>query len=365
MEVTVLCADGAGSFEAPGTVRQISLRAHRRGRYRSLAAALALLDPDVVHLQAEPDSAVACQVADLCGIRSGRAFVLETEGGLSSHRFAAAWRARRSLAQADAAVARSSEALAGLRRSGFRGQGVIASPGEEPHPLPERADARRALRLPHAAAPVFGWAGTLDDRSGPLGDRSGITDALEAIAASESEVILVIAEDGPERTDVLDRADALEILHRVRFVPPERAGASGIAAFPDMLGAIDALLLAPTCAGAGRPGHWRAIALAQTLGIPVVYADLPGFAEAAGPGSWPIPAEDPTLLARLLDELAADPTLLAAAAAAAASHAAQHHTPQAVAAKLAFAIRAAHLGRRQVSLRDEPAPTRDYLPSRT
>ncbi len=363
-EVTLLTPNESPGGRA-GTVRRIALQVQGRGRaawYPSLSGALALLDPDVVHVQAEPDSAVALQVAGLCGRRSGRGFLLEVESGAAPGRSViSAWRARRSLRRAHALVARSGEAIAAVRRLGFRGAGIVASPGEAPETLPSRAEALRELHVADADLPVFGWAGS-------LGAKSGVWDALEAVAAIESEIVLIIAGGGPERHDALDladafdRADALEILHRVRFVAPAPDAAGRLAACPAMLAAADALLVAPPAAASAGADEWRSIALAQTHGIPVIYADLPGLAEAVGPGGWPVPPDDPALLSRLLGEIGADRSQLEAAGAAAAAHAAQRHTPAAAAARLAAAVRAALPGPGQVRMRPDASPMRDYLP---
>ena len=348
-EVTILTPqDKAGLEFLTGSVRRVRMpivgRA-RRARFPSLAAALDLLDPDVVHLHADPETMLALQVARLCGGPTGRGLVLETElsdagGGATWH---SALRARRSLARTDAVVARTAGALASLRRLGFGGPGLIAGHGLEPQVLPDQDQARRLLHIPIGLRPVIGWAG-------PLDTRSHVADLLEAVALCATDVIVVIPAAGDLYQDVLDRADALEILHRVRFVAPETASGDlgqrpDLSAFPTLLAAVDALLIAPPANTLDRACSLRTVGLAHIHAIPVIHPGLPDMADMVGDGGWRVPFGDPTVLARLFNEFQARPHLLRSATAAAAVNAATRHSPEAAADGLARAIGAAAIAR--------------------
>ncbi len=255
------------------------------------------------------------------------------------------------LARADAALARSREALRCLRQHGFSGAGFVAGPGEPPPPLPDRNAARRALDIRVGDGPVFAWAG-------PLPPCASLLPVLEAVAACERESVLAIPDGRGVPHDVVDRADALDILHRVRFVRPEGDG-PGLRAYPSLLAAADALLCAPSSLDRAGAACGDAIALAQCAGLPIVLAGTPELLEAAGSGGWTVPPGDSALLARLLDRLAADPAALAAGARDAAAHAARRHGPEAAAASLQAALRVAERGRRPARTRPLLATARD------
>jgi glycosyltransferase involved in cell wall biosynthesis len=364
-EVTILTPHEGGDVGgATGTVRRISMPTRgrqRSARFPSLAAALNLLNPHVVHLHADPDTRLALQVARVCGRHTGRGLVLETE--LDPAGAARGWtpsvRARRTLSRTNAVIARSACALSWLRRLGFDGLGVIAGHGLEPEALADSGSARRLLHIPPGPEPVIGW-------SGPLATRSHVADLLEAVALCGRDVVVVIPAAGPAYHDVLDRADALEVLHRVRFVAPERAADVGgerpdLSAFPTMLAAIDALLVAPADGAFDRASCLRAVELAHVHAIPVIHPALPDIAEMVGDGGWQVPFGDPALLARLFDELQARPLLLAAATSAAAANAATRHSPQAAAAELARAITAAAAASSEGPTRSHGRKLRDAL----
>jgi glycosyltransferase involved in cell wall biosynthesis len=312
-----------------------------------MAAALDLLAPDVVHLQAEPDTKLAMQAARLCG-QQGRGLVIETEmnPAVATPSVFAARRARRTLARAHAAVARSPGALAALRRLGFDGLGVIAGSGLEPQPHPNATDARRLLHIADDTRLVIGWAG-------PLDTRAHIADLLEAVALCEIDVVVVIPAAGAFHQDVLDRADALEILHRVRFAAPQLAPNSAkrrrtaltdrpdLTAFPHLLAAADTLIVAPSNDAFDRAAILRTVELAHIHAIPVIHPDGRDIADLVGKGGWTAPFGDPALFARLFDALHACPKLLQTAAAAAAANAFTRHSPEAAAAELARALSAA------------------------
>ncbi len=338
LEVTVVDHDlldhALLDYEKSSFIRRISMPTRgraRAARFPSLAAALTLLNPNIVHLQADPDTLLARDVSRLCRKQSGRGLVLDSTFDGSPHNsLFASLRARRTLAHTACVIARSEASLSAIRRLGFTGYAVVAGHGQQQTVLPRRDEARRLLQLPATTALVVGWAG-------PLDGRSGVIDLLEAVAACD-DVAVVIALGQPGVQDIADRADALEILPQIRFAPPEAEHAA--------LAGIDALILAPPRDARERTFCLSNIALAQTHAIPVIHADLPELIELAGPGGWPLPPGDPALLARLFNELAAQPALLEAGAAFAASHAARRHSPEAAAIALARAIHAADPGHR-------------------
>jgi glycosyltransferase involved in cell wall biosynthesis len=265
-------------------------------------------------------------------------------------------------------LARSAGALAALRRLGFNGLGVIAGRGLEPQPRPDAAEARRLLHIAPETRVVIGWAG-------PLRIRSQIADLMEAVALCERDVVVVIPAAGPFYQDLLDHADALEILHRIRFAAPQSApnlatrGRAAtrpdLTAFPHLLAAVDTLIVAPSDDEFDRAAILRTVELAHIHAIPVIHPDDPDITDLVGDGGWTAPFGDPALLARLFDELHACPALLQTAAAAAATNASTRHSPEAAAAELARALSAAAVqpanrsahGALSLALRRQPGQT--------
>lgn len=313
-----------------------------------LGRTIARIGADIIHLRADVCSPLALRVAWLCGPPAKPAFVLEwAHPDHPDLSWPGSWLARRTLTRVDALVTRHAHAIAGMRTLGFHGVGVVASSGGHLGALSGRAAARQALGLPPAGAPVFGWAGRIHPKS-------DVFDLLEALAICQNEAALVIPVDGPLRNGILDHADALEILHRVRCIEPGTDGpARTRATHPvsghPMLDAIDALILTPSRAEAARTSYGDAVEQAQLHGVPVIHSSLPGLVEMVGPGGWPVNAEDPGLLSCLLDEISANPALIAAASEAATAHAVRRHSITSVRASLALAVRAAYSSRRQAN----------------
>jgi hypothetical protein len=175
-----------------------------------------------------------------------------------------------------------------------------------------RTEARIALGVAADASLVVGWAG-------PLDHRSGILDLIEAAAICDDGVVLVV----PVRTgheQVVDQADARELLHRVRFTPaapPGRPGPAGFDAFAaTAFAAVDVLLVPPPRHRAEWGYFEAANAWAEANAVPCIRlgASRPAQANAlVGWTSWTIRAGDSGLLARLLGVIAARPDLLDAA----------------------------------------------------
>ena len=348
VEATILALPGAESRTASSVVRRVSLPVRgsgRAARFPSLATALTLLDPAIVHLQADPDTALAQQVASLASKQRRFGLVLETEADGcdgTKWKMVSALRSRRVLASTGALVARSAGALTCMRRLGFRGVGIVAASGQEALPLPAAQEAKRLLDLECDVSLVLGWAGPAD-----MG--SDILDVFEALAACQLKVALVIVASGGARQDLIDRADALEILDRIRFVSPHPAGpgersAPSLAEQPILSGAIDAMLLGLPRNRFDRIAAVKNVEFAQVQGIPVIYPQHPEFAEVVGAGGWAVPRSDPGLLARLMTTLSRLPALVTERSDAAVSHAAMRHSPEAAAADLDRAIHAVAAG---------------------
>ncbi len=352
-EIRTFYPADAGALAADHAVRlPVRWTNPARQHYRGLGPALRTFGPDIIHLHAPPASLLAFQVSRIAKrLCPNGALVLECE-----HEATGAipwqwrWVARRVLTAADAAVTRHLDGIGALRQLGFDGLASVTGAGTMPIPLPSRADARNALGLVEPACAVFGFAA-------PLTVESGLLDVLEAVAACPSELMLLVLGTGPLRDDLGDRAAALDVSHRVTFVTPADAGRlrpaqPDIRLHPEMLAALDALLVVPHAGPAAGAPIDRVIEAAQVHGVPVIASAVPGLAEIVGPGGWMTEPQDPALLCRLLQELTENPERLAGASEQARTQAARRHSAPAVAAAMrraGLAAYTAHLQRRPLS----------------
>lgn len=344
VEATLVLPAGLGQ-QGPDGVRRVFAAVRGRGRgtrFPTLATALELLSPDVVHLQANPETRLAAQVAGLS--RRGARFGLVLECGdfgsagaavplLAHHRL------RRALGLAQAAMIPSAAHLARLRRCGFRGTGVVVGRHLPVASLPSREEARWQLHIDRADAFVVGFVCTRRRQR----DLHGL---MRALRFCPDNIVLVVAAERAVAHELAVHADALELLERVRIV--DMSAASG--GTPEStLGAVPGPILAGADAvvapgGGSAPERAANKLVAETCllhGVPVAHDRGAGLGDLVGAGGWAIPPSDPALLAQLLTLLAGRPDLVQQAHRVAAQDAAIRHSLQATAEGLSRAIAAA------------------------
>ncbi len=283
----------------------LPLPQRRTGRfagYAGLGAALRRLRPDIVNYHGDPASLLAVQLARFCRAGDRCAFALELEHVFTMER-PWPWRllARTPLVTADVVIARHLDGLAYARGAGFDGVGAVAPAGIGARAIPDRSGARMRLRLLDPPCPVFGFAA-------PLTVGCGALELLEAVAACDAEIVVLITGHGPLRPEIMARAAALDVEHRIRLL--DDANGVALTDHPDMIAAIDALLVLPTPPLAYREPFDRTIELAQAHAVPVICALVPGLPEIVGDGGWCIPAGDAGALFQLLRDLAEQPERL-------------------------------------------------------
>jgi len=135
--------------------------------------------------------------------------------------------------------------------------------------------------------------------AGALAERKGFDLLIDAFAAADTDLDLVLAGDGPERVALAARAAARGVGARVHF-----------------LGLVDRLAVASLLRGASVvaipsrfEGHPLICLEAMLAGAPLVVSDLPAFPGELrhGETGLRVPAEDVAALARALGELTAAP----------------------------------------------------------
>lgn len=155
-----------------------------------------------------------------------------------------------------------------------------------------RAELRRRLSLPEDAL-VAGVIARLTEQKGHV-------DLLEAVARTPGlgDLFLVVVGDGPLRSVLEARAQALGLSSRVRFLGARRD-------LGDLLSAMDLFVL---------PSLWEGVPLALVLamgaGLPVIAAAVGGIPEVVTDGATGVlvPPADGSALGLALARLASDAT---------------------------------------------------------
>ena len=263
----------------PCTMALAQGRPVRPGRSRlSYYAGLrpVLAGADIIHLRSDPATVLAYQVIRLSRSVAPQAAVIIEADHRAGQEAALLWRllARRVLARADAAVVRHADGLAALRLLGFDGAGMIG--GAVPWHWPARAGRSGPLTLGLAARFA--------------GNASGAIDLLEAVAALSAIHLVAVASPGHQRLS--DRAAALEMQDRIRFVPAD-----------ELLASCDILAAVPHPRAGYRLPFDGLIATAQASGIPVICSNVAGLAEMTGAGGWVVPPGDAGAVFEVLRKL--------------------------------------------------------------
>jgi len=158
----------------------------------------------------------------------------------------------------------------------------------------ERQTARLRIGL-SGDAPVVGTVGRLD----PVKDQAGLVRAFATVLKAHPGAMLVIAGDGPCRTDLVRLIAELGVADRVRLL-----GARSDV--PTVLAAMDVFVLPSVAEGISNT-----ILEAMASGLPVVATRVGGSPELIedGVGGALVPAQDPSALAGALTAYLDEPGL--------------------------------------------------------
>lgn len=264
--------------------------------------------PDVLHLWEEPWSVVALQAARLRDkLAPNAALVLETDQNIYRKLPIGFEQIRRyTLARTDLLIARSDEALAVARTSGFQGAHEFVEYGIDTETFYPRA--------PSVPGPAQGHLKGRPFRIGYVGrlvPEKGLMDIVEAVRRCGRPVEFELLGDGPERASIMSRAAADGLGGRVRLL--KSRDAAGVGAF---MTTLDALVLMSRTTRTWKEQFGRVIMEAHACGVPVIGSSSGSIPKIVGPGGWIVPEGDIGALSTLLDRLAAAPEEVAAAAAA-------------------------------------------------
>ncbi|EJW11498.1 Poly(glycerol-phosphate) alpha-glucosyltransferase [Rhodovulum sp. PH10] len=277
--------------------------------------------PDVIHLWEEPWSFVALQA---CLLKNDAALVLEVDQNILK-RLPPPFEAIRRfvLRRTDHILSRSPDATAVVRACGYAGPVTPIGYGVDQDTFRPTAAPRAHEREPGPL--TLGYVGRVVVEK-------GLDDALDAMAKARTRARLVIMGEGPHLPALQARAAALGLSDRVSF---ERWGTpNDVAAF---IQTLDALVLLTRTTEHVKEQFGRVITEAQACGVPVIGSTCGAIPDVIGDGGWAVPESDPAALAKLIDQIAADPAARLARAERARANVASRFTYAATAQALAAA----------------------------
>lgn len=193
-------------------------------------------------------------------------------------------------------IANSQSVAAFYREQGFPPERMLVIPNgvELPRETPDRAEVRREFEIP-PHLPVVCFAGRLA-RQKRVDD---LIWAFELIRATRTNVLFLVAGDGPERSKLQEFARGLGLEQHVRFLG-HRADVGRI------LAASDLFWLASDFEGMSN-----SVMEAMSGGLPVVASDIPPNRELVvmGETGFLVPVGDRAAFTQFADRLLFDPAL--------------------------------------------------------
>lgn len=300
--------------------------------YPKLGQILRSFRPDVIDIWEEPWGLVSAQAVWLRDrLLPAAKIVVETEANINRHHpFPFTSLRRYVLRRADYAVTRQTEGIGVLRAHGYHGPARFVGNGVDAQLFAprDRSACKHALGL---ADFVVGYVGRLIEAK-------GLMDAVEALAQCPSPVNLLFVGGGVFQTALEDRIIELGLEERVRFLPTR-----AMAELPEVMNAMDALLLVSRTTRTWKEQFGRVIIEAQACGTPVIGSNSGSIPEIVGEGGIIVPEGNSTALAGAIRELYEDPELAARLGRRGREQVEAHYTWQRVAEQM-YAIYAGLLG---------------------
>lgn len=266
--------------------------------YGTLTFAIPAARPDVIHVEEEPDSLAALQVAAARRLLAPRArLVLNTWQNVDRPKGREVWWVlRTALRQADAVLCANREAEALLGRFGYQGTVRVVPP--------QGVDLEVFYPRRRPAAP--GGAPFTVAYVGRLVPEKGVDLLIDALAETEAACHLVLIGGGPCRPALEAQVGRRGLEERVRF-----AGAMSPMELAENLRRADALVLPSRSTPVWKEQFGRALVEAMACGLPVVGSDSGAIPEVVGDAGLIFPEGDASALAACLDRLASSPELCA------------------------------------------------------
>jgi len=251
----------------------------------------AAVRPDIVHVDEEPYNLATALALRLAERHGARALFFTWQNLYRRYPPPFSWWEHAAYRRAAWALAGNCEAVAVLRRKGYRGPAsVIPQFGVDP------AVFRPRPRQPRAEF-VVGYAGR-------LGPEKGLLLLLEAVQALAPPWRLELVGSGPLAAGVQARATALGIADRVRLRPPVPS-----TDMPAVIAGWDTLALPSLTRPNWKEQFGRILIEAMACGVPCVGSTCGEIPHVLGDAGLVVPEGDAAALAAALARLQVDAAL--------------------------------------------------------
>ena len=266
--------------------------------YPKLANIMRTFRPEVIDLWEEAWGLVSVQA---CWLRNrvlpSAKIVSETEANIPrTHPFPFNHFREYTLSNTDYAVARQTEGINVLRAKGYTGPVEV---------IGNAVDAELFCRLNRDQCKrALGLSGFVVGYVGRLIEAKGLMDVVEAFAKVPGEATLVFVGSGDFQPALEERVQALRLTGRVRFLPPRR-----MAELPEVMNALDALLLVSRTTPTWKEQFGRVIIEAHACEIPVIGSDSGAISEVIDGGGLTVREGNADDIAAAICKLKDHPTL--------------------------------------------------------
>jgi glycosyltransferase involved in cell wall biosynthesis len=262
--------------------------------WRSLTFAVSRLQPDLIHVEEEPDSIGALQVATARRLFAPRArLVVHTWQNVNRHKRWHVWRVLRSvLSQADGVLGASAEAVELIRVFGFRG--LAADVPQYGVDLTTFQPA--AQRTPSETLSIL--------YAGRLIVQKGLDVLIDAVRGLECPVRLTIVGDGPCRTSLEAQGRSAHLGDRMQFIP--RVPPQDLAS---IMARADIFVLPSRTTAVWKEQYGRVLVEAMACAVPIVGSNSGAIPTVMGDGGLVFPEGNARELAECLRRLATSSVL--------------------------------------------------------
>lgn len=282
--------------------------------YPTLGAIVRRARPDIFHVDEEPFNLATAEAFYWAGRVGARALFVTWATVYRDYPPPFSLFDRYTHRRAAAAIAGNTDALAVLRRRGYRGPTAIVPLALDPDLYPPRDLAR------DPAAPLtIGYLGRLVPEKGPAL-------LLDAAARLRGDWRLVLVGGGALEAELRARARTLGVAERVEFVPLAPSDE-----VPGWLRRFDALAVPSLTTPTWKEQFGRVIIEAMAAGVPVVGSDSGEIPRVIADAGLVVPEGDPAALAGALQSLMDDEPRRRALAAAGRERVLAHFTWERVA----------------------------------
>jgi glycosyltransferase involved in cell wall biosynthesis len=266
--------------------------------YPDLARTLEEFKPDIIDIWEEPwamASAQACRLRDR--LLPSAKVVSETEQNINKtlpfpfERFRSY-----TLRRADFVVARNAEAVDVVRSKGYTGPAEV---------VPNAVDAELFKPLDRAACRQrLGLQGFVAGYVGRIVEMKGLMDIVDALPMCPPDTTVLFLGSGDFQPRLEQRIRELGRQDRVRFLP-----ARTLTELPEVMNALDVLLLPSRTTSRAIEQFGRVIIEAHACGTPVIGSDSGAIPAVVGQGGLIVPERNPNALAAAITRLHHNPEL--------------------------------------------------------